>query len=46
MKSEEMTPKQQKEMQIIIDKFFLETQRLVNKLTTKIYEINDRQTKK
>ena len=34
-----MNEKTAKEVKIIVDKFFLETQRLVNRLVEKIYEI-------
>lgn len=34
-----MNEENEKEIKIIVDKFFLETQRLVNKLVDKIYEI-------
>jgi len=34
-----MENKEEKEIQIIVNKFFLETQRLVNRLVEKIYEI-------
>jgi hypothetical protein len=34
----EMNEEQTKEIQIIVEKFFLETQRLVNRLVNKIHE--------
>ncbi len=41
-----MNKKQQKEIDIIVNKFFLETQRLVKRLVDKIYEINGKEKSK